>query len=164
MCFVRCPSAISNSHKIPCSRYYAPKPPCRTAYFPKHCPQAGNPHPIPTNRYIRKTTTITNNTTSLVFFHHIRLRSPRLRIRKSCALPPNRSVLSTSRSIRSPRSSTRSIFSVIIPRTSSISRFANASESDGDAELNVCTSERSSALNDAQPYAGSDPNSVLEDG
>jgi hypothetical protein len=37
----------------------------------------------PMNRYSKKMTTTTIMIINLVFFHHIRLRSPRLRIRKS---------------------------------------------------------------------------------
>lgn len=108
-------------------------PPLQTAAFihprPTHFPQAGSPHPNPTNKYNKNTITTTNNTINFTFFHHILLFNPRLRTRKSLALPPNRSVLSTNKSILSPLSNTRSIFSVIIPLTFSISlcTFRNAS-------------------------------------
>lgn len=118
---------------------------------PTHFPHAGSPHPIPINIYSKKITTITIIIINLVFFHHIRLRNPRLRILKSCALPPSRSVLSTSKSMRSPRSRTRSVFSVMMSRTLSISRLAEASESAGGAVLYVCRRERSSPLKAAQP-------------
>lgn len=130
----------------------------------KHLPQAGRPHPMPTNKYTKKITTTTRRAINLTFFHHILLRSPRLLIRKSCAFPPNRSVLSTSRSMRSPRSRTRSIFSVMISRTLSISFRAEASASAGGAVLYVFSSVRSSLLNAAQPYAGREVKSVIDGG
>lgn len=71
---------------------------------------------------IIRTITITSSAMSLTFFHHICLLRPRLRTLNSRALPPRRSVLSTSKSMRSPLSSKPSMLRVIIPRTSSISR------------------------------------------
>ena len=96
---------------------------------PTHLLHPGSPHPIPTSKYSRNTITTPSKTINLTFFHHILLRKPVDLTLKSLALPPNRSVLSTKRSIRSPRSNTRSIFSVMIPLTLSISlwTFAKAS-------------------------------------
>lgn len=73
--------------------------------------------------------TTTSSTINLMFFHHICRLRPRLRTLKSLALPPSLSVLSTNKSILSPLSSTRSMFSVMMPLTLSISlcTFANAS-------------------------------------
>jgi len=45
-----------------------------------------------------------------------------------------------------------------------MSRFASASESDGEAVLNVESNDRNSRLNAAHPYAGSDEKSVLDGG
>lgn len=87
----------------------------------RHLPHPGNPQPIPTNKYTKKMTTIVSKAISLTFFHHILRLKPRLLTLKSLALPPSRSVLSTSKSIRSPRSNTLSMFSVIISLTPSIS-------------------------------------------
>ena len=89
----------------------------------------GRPHPNPTNKYIKNITTSTSNTISLTFFHHILLRNPRLLTRKSRAVSPSLPVLSTNKSSLSPRSNTRSIFSVIISLTPSISRCAVLSAS-----------------------------------
>ena len=98
----------------------------------------------------------------MTFFHHIWRRRPLLRTRKSCAPTPKRSVLSTSESMRSPRCSTRSMFSVMIPRTSSISCLArpNASSPPSAAAPYRAISSRSRPLNAAQPYAGSSLKSV----
>src|ERR1700744_4000791 len=63
---------------------------------PTHLLQAGKPQPKPTNKYIRKMTTTTSSTMTRTFFHHICRLSPLLRTLKSRALPPSRSVLSTS--------------------------------------------------------------------
>ena len=71
-----------------------------------------------------KASTNPKSVISLTFFHHILLFKPLLRTRNSRALPPSRSVLSTRRSMRSPRSSNPSMLRVMIPRTSSISRCA----------------------------------------
>ena len=87
--------------------------------FHFHIP--GNPHPNPTKRYKRNTTTTPNSTINFTFFHHIFLLRPLLLTLKSCAPTPNLSVLSTNKSILSPRSKTLSMFSVIIPLTLSIS-------------------------------------------
>jgi hypothetical protein len=123
---------------------------------PTHRPQAGNPQPNPINRYSKKMTTIMSNAMTRTFFHHICRRRPRLRTRKSRALPPSRSVLSTSRSIRSPRSRTLSMFSVMMSLTLSISRRAFERESLGGATLYCWSMDLSWVLNSAVPYAGSD--------
>lgn len=91
----------------------------------------------------------------LTFFHHICLRKPRLLTRKSLALPPNLSVLSTRRSILSPLSSTLSIFSVMMCFTSSISRLALLSASAGGAVLYVLSIDFRVVLKAAEPYGGS---------
>lgn len=81
----------------------------------------GRPQPIPIIRYNRNTITRPSMTISFMFFHHILLFNPLDLTRKSLAEPPSLSVLSTSRSSLSPLSSTLSMFSVMIPRTLSIS-------------------------------------------
>ncbi len=128
---------------------------------PTHFPQAGKPQPIPTKRYIKKTTTTQRSTMILTFFHHICLRNPRLLTRKSLALPPNLSVLSTKRSILSPLSSTLSMFSVMMCFTSSISRLALLSASAGGAVLYVLSIDLRAVLKAAEPYGGRDWKFVL---
>lgn len=105
-------------------------------------------------------TTTTSKAMTLTFFHHICRRKPLLRTRKSLALPPRRSVLSTRRSMRSPRSRTLSMFSVMMSLTLSISRRALESESLGGETLYCCSIDFSCVLNAAVPYAGSDWKSV----
>lgn len=118
-------------------RSYLYQSPCILIHFPIHFPHAGKPHPNPTKRYNKNTTTTPNRTISLTFFHHIRRLRPLLRTLKSRALPPSRSVLSTSKSILSPLSSTLSMFSVIMSFTLSISRLAAVRLSAGGAVLYV---------------------------
>ena len=89
----------------------------------------GSPHPIPTSRYAKNIITTTPSTTSLTFFHQMRRLRSRLRTRKSRADPPSRSVWLTSRSIRSPRSMTRSMLSVMTMRASASSARAVVSAS-----------------------------------
>lgn len=105
-------------------------------------------------------TTTTNSTMTLTFFHHIWRLRPRLRTRKSRALPPSRSVLSTRRSIRSPLSSTLSMFSVMMSLTLSISFRALFNASLGGAVLYCWSMAFKVPLNAAVPYAGSDWKSV----
>ncbi|EZF89852.1 hypothetical protein H113_08937 [Trichophyton rubrum MR1459] len=136
MGFVSCPLVCHSSWRAPC---------------PTQLPHAGRPHPMPTNKYIKNKTTTINKTITLVFFHHIRRRRSRLRTLKSRALLPSLSVLSIKVSIRSPLSRTRSIFSVMISRTLSISLLAEASESDGGVVLKVCSKPRKSLLKAAHP-------------
>ena len=121
------------------------------SYLPTHFDQPGRPQPIPTNRYSKKITTTVSKTMILTFFHHICLRRPRLLTRKSLALPPSLSVLSTRRSILSPLSRTLSMFSVMISFTLSISFFALANESLGGAMLYCCSMLFSVELNAAVP-------------
>src|SRR6266498_651107 len=42
--------------------YPVPCQPTTSPLYPTHFPQAGNPHPAPTKRYIKKTTTTVNKT------------------------------------------------------------------------------------------------------
>lgn len=123
----------------------------------------GKPQPKPTNKYIRNTTTTPNNAINFTFFHHILLFSPRLLTLKSCAPTPNLSVLSTSRSILSPLSSTRSIFSVMIPFTLSISccTFVIASCFPPSVVPYPTISFFSCTLKSAVPYGGIAAKSVL---
>jgi len=117
---------------------------------------------MPTNRYTKKMPTRISIAMSFTFFHHIFLRSPRLLTRKSRALPPSRSVLSTSKSIRSPLSRTLSMFSVMISRTPSISRctFRIASFFPASVVPRLIINFFNVELNAAHPYAGCDPKSV----
>lgn len=93
----------------------------------------------------------------------MRLFSPRLLTLKSRADEPRRSVWSTSKSMRSPRSSTRSMFSVMISRTPSISRCAVLNASRWPLSVPPCSSINRLIipLNPAHPKLGSAAKSVL---
>ena len=113
---------------------------------------------------IKNTTTTPISTINFTFFHHIFLLSPRLLILKSCALPPSRSVLSTSKSILSPRSNTLSMFSVMMPLTLSISACALliASAFPPSVVPYPTMSFFNEVLKSAAPYAGMELKSVRE--
>ena len=123
----------------------------------------GSPHPNPTNRYIKNTTTTPRSTISFTFFHHIFLFKPRLLTLKSCAPTPNLSVLSTNRSILSPLSKTLSMFSVMMPLTLSMSccTFVIASCFPPSVVPYDTISFFNWPLKSAAPYGGIDAKSVL---
>lgn len=79
-----------------------------------HLDQPGSPQIMPIKRYTKKITTTPSSIINLTFLNHILLLSPLDRTRKSCALVPNRSVLSTSVLICPPLSSAASTFFLII--------------------------------------------------
>jgi len=99
---------------------------------------------------------------SLTFFHHILLLSVRLLTLKSLAFSPNRLVLSTNVFICSPRSNTRSIFSVIISLTPSISLCAVRIASFFPASVPPCSTimRFNVPLKLAHPYGGKFAKSV----